>query len=69
MIMMRYIQKQNNQEKKQYMDVRYMDVINSLYDKFKVFSDDYLFIKNKFITIHNKLNHTNISDDFLLFNK
>ncbi|KAF0758647.1 hypothetical protein FWK35_00008510 [Aphis craccivora] len=39
-----------------------------LYDKFKMLSDDYIFIKDKYNIIHNILNHTNLSD-CLSYNK
>lgn len=40
-----------------------------IYEQFKVFSDNYIFIKDKYASIHNIINHTNISKDFLSYNK
>ncbi|KAL4125899.1 hypothetical protein QTP88_010136 [Uroleucon formosanum] len=42
---------------------------NIVFDKFKIFSDDYNFIKNKYNTIHKILYGTNLADDFLSYNK
>lgn len=42
---------------------------NIVYDKFKLFSDDYIFIEHKYKFIHFILYRTNLSDDFLSYNK
>jgi len=40
-----------------------------VFEKFQIFSDDYIFINNKYKNIHNKLCDTNLADDFLSYNK
>lgn len=40
-----------------------------VFNEFMKFNDDYIFIKNKNIAIHKILSNSNITDDFMSYDK